>query len=304
MNGAETGSAARSFVELMRAIRVFSDGRLGKTLAIIASAAVLEGAGLVLLLPVAETLFVQRAGTESGLTTFLLASFAAIGITSTTAQLALMGSGFICLVVLRAIVLLRRDMMMMQLSQGFVDQTRSNLFALLATTDWPVIKQFRKAHLLDAITRNVSRLAATLNALSRGIVTGALALACLVAAFLVRVELGLLLTALTALGLGSAAIWARRSHGLGARLNTASRNVMRETTQFLDGMKTARVARAEHELTRRFDERIEQTRAAAIEFAMQQGRLRNGVQVAASLAALLTLLGSGPINGIHSGAGL
>jgi len=280
-------SAAR---ELFRAVMTFAGPRMGRTLFVIALAAALEGVGLVLLLPVAETLFAQDEGTRSGVTGQLLNWFGAVGVDSVIGQLFIMGLGFVLLVVLRAYVLMRRDVMMTGLSQGFVDHTRLQFFTLLAHTDWPVIKRFRKSQLLNTMTTNIGRLAMTMQAVSKGVVTLAMGLAYLVAAFVVSAVLGLALLGLVVIGLVSAIIWTRRSHRLGTQLNFANRGVMHETTLFLDGMKAAKAARAEDELSSRFAERIAETRALAVKFVTQQSHLRNAVQLIGSIAALLVLL--------------
>lgn len=276
--------------DLLSAILAFAGPRLGRTLFVIALAAALEGVGLVLLLPVAETLFAQDEGAQSGVTGQLVAWLADMGVETVTQQLSLMGLGFLLLVALRAYVLMKRDIMMTSLAQGFVDHTRQEFFTLLAHADWPVIKQFRKSQLLNAMTTNIGRLAATMQALSKGAITCAMGLAYLVAAFAVNAVLGIALLGLVAIGMVSAIAWTRRSHGLGKRLNFANRGVMHETSLFLDGMKAAKAARAEDELSGRFVERIGETRALSVQFVRQQARLRNGVQLIGAIAALLVLL--------------
>lgn len=116
--------AARGGADLLAAILAYAKGGVASTLAVIAVAALLEGAGLVVLLPVAETLFAQESGESSGLTSALQGWLASVGIVSITAQLAVIGASFVLLVALRAVVLLKRDILMMRLSQGFVDHTR------------------------------------------------------------------------------------------------------------------------------------------------------------------------------------
>ncbi|WP_206539308.1 ABC transporter ATP-binding protein [Aurantiacibacter luteus] len=265
------------------------DGVIG-TLTIVALAAVLESVGLVLLIPVAETIFAGDTGAPSGVTAWLSARMEGLGLTSVIEQLAGMGVVFTVLVALRAVVLLRRDILLMELSQGFVDRIRLDFFALLAHADWPVIKRYRKAELLNTMTTNVARLGQVMRFLTSGVVMLVLAIAYLASAFVVSVELGLALIVLTAAGGLVAAVWARRSHGLGRTLNLANRGVMHETTTFLDGMKAAKAARAEDELSRRFAASIVETRRISVDFVMQQGRLRNAIQFIASVAALAVLL--------------
>ncbi len=287
--------------DLLRAILAYAGPQVVPALLVVGLAALLEGAGLVLLLPVAETLFAEGEGARSGVTGHLLMWLDSIGIASVTGKLAVMGTGFVLLVVLRALVLQKREVMMTGLAHGFVDYTRREFFALLAHTDWPVIKRFRKAQLLNTMTNNIGRVASTMNALTNGVVTLAMALAYLLAAFLVSLVLGLALLGLVAIGAVSAIVWTRRSHRLGRELNLANRGVMHETTRFLDGLKAAKAARAEDELTARFTERIATTRDLAVTFVRQQGRLRNAVQLVGALGALAVLLVGYGVVGLSGG---
>jgi len=294
-------SAQSDMRALLRAVVSFAGPRMGRTLFVIGLAAALEGVGLVLLLPVAETLFAEGGGARSGVTGQLLSWFDSAGITTIFGQLFVMGLGFVLLVGLRAYVLMKRDVMMTGLSQGFVDDTRQKFFTLLAHTDWPVIKRFRKSQLLNTMTTNIGRLAQTMQALSNGVITLAMGTAYLVAAFTVSSVLGIALLGMVGIGLIFAIFWTRRSHGLGKRLNFANRGVMHETTLFLDGMKAAKAARAEDELSNRFAGRIAETRALAVQFVAQQAILRNVVQLIASVAALAVLLVGYGVVGLTGG---
>lgn len=284
----EDGSFLR---ELLRAVLAFVGPKLVPTLALVALAALLEGLGIVLLLPVAETIFARQDGASTtGVTAQVLHWLETAGLDTVVEQIAAMGLAFVALVALRAVVLLRRDIVLAELSYGFVDAERRRLFSLLAHADWPVIKRFRKAHLLNAMTTNISRLSHMMTIVSRVLVTGALALAGLGAAFVVSWKLGLLLLGLTALALLFGLYWTRRSRRSGEQLNTAQHGVMEETTVFLDGLKAAKATQAEDVLTSAYSDRITQVRQVMVGFIRQQGRLRNWVQMAAALVALLVLL--------------
>lgn len=279
-------SSKRALAEMAIAIWHHTGAARYRTIAVILLAAAMEGAGLFLLLPIVETIFASEGDQHSGLTGRFAAWLAQVGIDTVLEQLAVLGAGFVTLIGIRSIVLLHRDILILRLAQGFVDRIRSRLFSLLAHAEWPVIKRYRRADLLNTMTTNVSRLAQAMRFLSNSIVMCAMTVAYLSAAFFISIELGLTLLVLITIGLLVAVAWLARSHRLGWRLNRANRNVMRETTTFLDGMKAAKAARAEDALTARFDATVADSRAIAIEFVAQQGRLRNAVQFAAAIAAL------------------
>ena len=108
--------------DLLRAILSYVGPKLFPVLGIVVLAAALEGLGIVLLLPVAETIFAHQDGaTTTGVTAFVLQWLEAAGLVSVMAQITAMGLAFVALVALRAAVLLRRDVMLAELSFGFVD---------------------------------------------------------------------------------------------------------------------------------------------------------------------------------------
>ena len=286
---------------LLSAIREFADGRLPGTLFIVALASVLESAGLVLLLPVVEIVFAEDGEARSGVTARVSGWLDGIGLDTVIAQLAVIGAAFVALVALRAAVLFRRDVMLSRLTYGFVDHIRTGLFGRLAHSEWPRIKRYGKAQLIDTMTTNVARLSASMTFLSRAVVTVFIGLAYLVAAFVISTVLGLAIGALIGAGFLAALIWMRRSHALGERLNLANRGLMRETTRFFDGLKTAKITGAEEQLVGRFADRIGDTRAIHVGFAGQQARLRNAIQLIASVAALLVLLVGYGLVGLSGG---
>ncbi|RPF70917.1 ATP-binding cassette domain-containing protein [Aurantiacibacter spongiae] len=282
--------AIGGFRDLLGAIVAFAGPNLPGTLTVVALGALLDGFGIVMLLPVVETVFAQGDGEQTGLTADLTAWLTVHGIDTVLEQLAAMGAVFLLLVAIRSAVLLKRDVVLMEVSQGFTDHVRRDFFALLADAQWPVIKSYRKADLLNQMTTNIGRLGQTMSILSKGLVTLALGIACLAAGFVVSTALGIMLVAFTLAGLGSAVVWSRRSRALGSRLTRANRGIMHETTLFLDGLKAAKAARAEEELARRFAARIAESREVQVSFVRQQSRLRNAIQFIAALAALMVLL--------------
>ncbi|WAT18918.1 ABC transporter ATP-binding protein [Aurantiacibacter sp. MUD11] len=277
--------------ELTSSILEFARPQLLSTVLIVTLAAVLEGAGIVLILPVAETVFAQSEGeVNTGISASITQWLTSVGFDTVLEQLAVMGAGFLLLVTIRGAVMLQRDVLLSELSFGYVDHERQKFFLMLAQAEWPIIKRYRKAQLLNTMTTNIARLAQTMHFLTRGLITATLGAAAIGAAFLVSTSLGLLLLLLTVAGLLFALVWSRRSYRAGERLNKANRWVMHETTRFLDGLKAAKAARAEDVLAEGYKRQITDTRELSITFVRQQARLRNGIQFVAALAALLVLL--------------
>lgn len=271
---------------LLAAVYDFVSPNLPATFILLFCAALFESLGLMLILPFAEVLL---AGEPTGASQWAVGVLYQNGLETVPEQLAILGLGFVMLVVLRARVTRYRDRHLLELSQGFVDHERHALFRVLAAAEWPVIKRYRKAHLLNSLTTNVNRLSAAMTFLARGTVSATLTLAALGAAFAISWTLGVLLLSLTlACGL-IAWIWSKRSMRSGVQTSRANRELISETTRFLDGLKVAKIAGAETQLEEAFTESVRKGRAIQLAFADQQARLRGGVQIASALTAVLVL---------------
>lgn len=287
---------------LISAVHDYARGRILYTFGIAGLAAILEGIGILLLLPIAEMIFIDAGGAStSGITRQILHALQQMGITTQFGQLAAMGVVFLTLMVVRAGVLMRREIVLMELMQGFVDQQRRKLFLMLAEADWPVVKRYKKSELLTAMTSNIGRLAQAMQFLSAGMVTAVLGTVSLGAAFVVSVPLGIMLTVLVCAGILFAALWSKRSLYSGRELTLKQFGAMQETTRFLDGLKVAKAARAENELTQRYASHIRKVRETQVAFIRSQSKLRHGLYLAASIVALTLLLAGIGLIGLSPG---
>ena len=279
---------------LAQAVLAYLRPRWLETVLVVGLAALLEGVGILVLLPAAEVIFAgttqMGAGEATGLTQKASQWLALQGADTTIEQLGALGTVFLSIVLLRALILQRRDVLLAELSEGFVDDRRKRLFRKLARAPWPLLKQHRRSHLLDTMTNNIGRLSYAMSFLTTGVITLALALALVATAFVVSTTLGLALVAILMLGTFAALLWSRRSHASGLRLTLANRDVMDESIRFLDGLKAAKATRAEEALARRYDRQVDETRAIQIAFIRQQGTLRNVVQILAATGAFAVLM--------------
>ena len=110
-------------------------GVIAAALAVLA--ACFEGVGLLLLVPLLPVITSSDSG--SGWSHRLLAqAFEITGAQTRTARLSLLLGVFAVLVVVRAIIVARRNIMLSQIEAGFVDTVRVRLARLLAGAPWPV----------------------------------------------------------------------------------------------------------------------------------------------------------------------
>lgn len=265
-------------------------------MAVVAASSFLEGAGLLLLIPIAEMVF-SNVSSDNAVSVFVVEAMQTLGLTSKMQQLSLICAIFLLLTLARAFVLLYRDVLLMRLSQGYVDHLRVRFFSTLAAADWPTLKRLQRSHLLDDMTINVGRIAATMRFISTGIVTMMLLIVYVTSAFVVNKWVGISLLLLCALTTVFAAIWLKRIKRLGDTLTERSREVMSETTRFLDGLKAAKSCRAEGDFIKHFEDSIAKTRQIGITFVLQKARSARTVEMMGAIAAVaILLIGYGVLN--------
>lgn len=282
--------------DLLRSISQYAGPKLPLSIAVVAASSFLEGAGLLLLIPVAELIF-SDVSSEHAFSILVVEAMRTLGMTSKMEQLSLVSAIFLLLVLARAFVLLHRDVLLMRLSQGYVDHIRIRFFSTLASADWPTLKRLQRSHLLDDMTVNVGRIAAAMSFMSSGIVTMMLLVVYVCSSFVVNKWVGLFLLLLCGLTMVFAAILLKRIKRLGDTLTERSREVMSETTRFLDGLKAAKSCRAEDDFTKHFEDSIAKTRQIGVTYVKQKARSARAVEMMGATAAVVLLLfGYGALN--------
>ncbi|WP_343519269.1 ABC transporter ATP-binding protein [Sphingomonas sp.] len=260
-------------------------GGLG-AMALVAAAAVLDGAGILMLVPILGLVVgADRRG---------VAILSELGAVSPVAQLALLVGLFLAVMLLRAAVGYGRDMTLARLQAGFVEAERNRIVTRLARAPWPSVAPISHMRVASLLTQDVSRVGAALQTLLQMAVAAVMLLVqgCIAFALAPR------LTAAVALGLLAAvALFLATNHGLralGGEMVQASQAMMAGTGRFLAGLKTAAAQGArgrfldEH---RRVQARV---RDATLSFARRQARSRFGFGIgSAVLAGLVVLLGFG-----------
>lgn len=265
---------------------------LAKTLALVACAAVLEGFGLVLLLPIVELIVSETPST--GLSSSISAFLAQAGIISWWQRMAVLFGGFFLIMLLRAAVLLRRDVAIMQISQGFVDHIRHQLLHALVYSSWSQIQSLRKSDMLDSLTTNIARIGMAMRFATQSSISIAMVAVFTITAFLISVPAGLLLLATIALAAMMGIIWLARSNMLGKGMTVSGQNIAQETMRFLDGLKAAKTTQAEEQFLERFAQAVARSRVYAVDFSRQQGRMRRAIELlGAIMAMVLVALGYG-----------
>jgi ATP-binding cassette subfamily C protein len=169
-------------------------------------AAVFDGIGLLLLVPLLSIVTAADAG--AGWThRFVAQALDAIGAQTRTAQLSVLLGLFAVLVVIRAIFVARRNITLAQLEAGFLETVRGRLARRLAAAPWPVVSRLQHARVTHLVSGDIHRVGAATHYMVQFAATVIVILAQIVIAFL----LAPLLTAV-ALRLDGLAIPPQRLH--------------------------------------------------------------------------------------------
>ena len=263
------------------------------TLFLVFCGAVLEGAGLVLLLPLLAVATNQAVhdGGWLGLAAYWLGL---AGAHSQLAKLAVLLAALGAVMALRAIVLMARDLRLAKLQVGFVEYQRSKVVDRLASSSWEDVSRLRHARIAHLMSGDIQRIGSAANSLLRSATSLVLLLSqCALAFWLSPLLASAVFAILTACGLGSYAVL-RRARRFGMYATTANLELIDTTMQFLGGLKLAISHNAQFSFARRFQNTLRKLAREQISFSKQVA-LTNiaGTTIAFSVGATGLLVGLG-----------
>ena len=141
--------------EYIGSIRRFAGKRLWHGAALVVAAVVVEGFGILAILPFAA-LFTGEA--DSGPARSVLEALARIGLDTTVERALGLTGAFVAILALRNLIVWRREIYLAQLGVDFVDHWRSRLFRAIGAAPWTSVSSLRRTDLEHAITNDVARL--------------------------------------------------------------------------------------------------------------------------------------------------
>jgi ABC-type multidrug transport system fused ATPase/permease subunit len=267
----------------------FARGRSAAAIGLIVAGALLEGAGIIILVPIVSLILGAGGADGAGM---IASAFARRGIESSGTRLAVVLAAFACLLWVRFAVLLWRDGLLARLQAEFVSDLRSRAFRHLARASWAEVAGVRQAPVGHALTRDVDRAAGGVTAM----IQAGVAAVMLAVQFVLALALAPLVSlAAAALGLGLL----RGLRGLRARAARRGRGLTRSDLAlfesvggFLRGLKPAKAHGLEAQYVAAFEKSArrvaDEYRAFTVEITI--GRLI--LQTAAGLTGVLvTVLG-------------
>ena len=280
---------ASSLAAFVRDLIGHARGKLGYTAALLIAGAVLEGVGLLLLLPILSVAIGSVEGDEwlGAFTTTLLSI---LPPTSIFWQLLFLLLLFAMIMALRAAVILNRDIALAKLQVDFVEWNRLETIRLLTNTRWDVVSRLRHGRITHVLGGDVQACGDAVSVLLHSAVAAAMlaaqsALVLMLSPPLALLVLMLLLSAALALR-----PVVRRSRDLGAALTEANLHLVTATTQFLGGLKLALSQNLERGFLRGFEATLKDAAETRVGFTRQRTSVQLWLMAAAAFVAGTAIL--------------
>ena len=262
----------------------FSGRELPLTAILMAAVGLLDGVGLMLLVPL-----LALAGLGDALSHPLAEgvadAFASAGLPLTLGSLLAL---YLLLIGLKLGLTRWRDLRTTALRLGFTDHLRTRLYHRIAHSDWLFFSTTRAADFNHALTTEVQRIGQGTHQLLQLTTTGVLTLAYLTVAVTLSLPFTLAALACGALLLLPLRRLQRRSVSAGGRMSGTQRKLHAAAGELLGGMKAAKAHSAENRHVEQFTRYTRRQREAKLNYQRLNSTARTLHQWGA--AALLALL--------------
>jgi ATP-binding cassette, subfamily C, bacterial len=266
-----------------------TDGLRGAALAV--CGALFESVGLVLLVPLLS-IVTASGGTPGWIHKSAVRILDLAGAQSRVAQLSVLLGLFAILIVVRAMVVARRDRKLSQLQMGFVEQVRARLAQKLAAAPWPVVSRLQHArvtHLMSGDIQRIGSAALFVIQLSTSLILTSFQI---MIALLLGPMLAAMALVLIAIGAFANFVMLGRAHKMGTRLSHTNIALMHETTQFLGGLKLAAGQNRQMDFVNEFAASLAAVKRQQMAFISQQTASRRTSTIVTGLVgALITFVG-------------
>jgi len=250
-----------------------------------------EGIGLALIAPLLAVLFKSGAG-GSTLLQMSNTLFDWCGATTITSRLAVLMSIFAVAMIIRAAVLLARDVRLFKLRIGFVEMQRENVACALAKAPWHQVAHLRHAQIVQVMSSDIQQIGVATQFLTQCVTAVAMLTAQCILAFYLSLPLALLALGLLATSAVALFPMMRHAKRLGDFTTGASQHLLHTTAQFLGGLKLAVSQNLQERFLDEFRSVSTSRSAGQLKYLRQQTQFRLAIATVSALTgAALVLLG-------------
>ena len=268
---------------------IWRDGRaeLPAALVLVIAGAVIEGVGIVTILPL---MAVVLGNQDTPLGGYVLELMQQAGLASDISRAAALGTAFIAILALRSWIVWLRDVRLHSLGMGYVDRWRVRLLEAVGRADWLTVSALRRSDIDHALTHDVSRLSAGTGQVLRSGAAIAISLVQVAIVAILSPGLLLLVIGLFALVLILTMPLMRRASALGSQLTRSGRQIYGVLGDFMTAQKLSRLTNAEADFTARFADSVNGVRLNQVAFLSSQAAARGWFQLAAGIVIVVAFL--------------
>ena len=263
----------------------FAGMRTWKAIGLVAFAAVLDGAGIVLLIPILDAVVSPNGGHFE-----IQAMLNRIGVHTPLARLAVLLAAFVCVSLLRAFMLYARDMYLALLQGDFAEHERNKIMRTLAGAPWVRIARLSHARVTSLISVEVNRIGAG----AQFMVQGSVALMMLVVqgglAIALAPALALTIIAILIVGGGAIMLAQGKIRDIGTGMVEANHKMMGSATGFLGGLKAATAQNAQSGFVDEFATIQRRVRERQLEFMERQAKGRRLFAIGSALMGAVVVM--------------
>lgn len=267
MSGKTRATTASSLRSLVREVASFSGMEGMKGIVVVFSGAVVESAGLLLLVPFL-TLVVGSERASGPVQSAVERFFEFLGAESRLERLVLLILVFVVLMSVRALVLTMRQATMVRLAHGYVRATRTRLTRQLAVAEWATLSRIRHSRIVHLMGADMEGLSTAVTLLFHdSIIVLMLSSQVAIALYLSPLLAGIALVAVL-VGMFTLLPLMERARKFGDVLVDANISLINDVGQFLGAIKLATSQNLgrrfadefEHALTELYDAQLRHTR--------------------------------------------
>ncbi|MFA6124464.1 ATP-binding cassette domain-containing protein [Sphingomonas sp.] len=252
---------------------------------LVAAGALLDGAGLLLLIPILDSVVTHANGASR-----IGAVLERVGLHTPLQRLVALLAAFVLLSIVRALTQYARDRALARLQMHFTEHQRNAVMRALAAAPWSRIVSLRHARITNLITTEVGRVASGAHFLIQGSVAAAMLVVQACLAVTLSPALALATTALVLLGGGIVFLAQGKIRDIGAGMVAGNAALMGSASDFLSGLKAAAAQNTQNAFIAEFETIQAQARKIGLGFQMRQASSRRVFAIGSGFAAAAVVL--------------
>jgi ATP-binding cassette subfamily C protein len=274
---------------LLRDFAGFAGSKALKALLFVFLGALVEGIGLVLLIPFFSVIIDSKSsgGWAQDASAWLFGWFSAEG---RLAQLSILVVIFGILMVARAIVIAVREVTMAELQIGFIQQIQARITRRLAAAQWDTVARLRHSRITHLMGVDIAQLSGATHILMSDAVAVVMLASQAVLAFLLAPMLAALALGVLLVGATTLLPMVRRAYTVGSFVTDTNLSLIDDMTQFLGALKLAISQNLQRSFTSEFEATLDKLRAEQIDYIRQQTVSRLAVGTLIGLVGAIAIV--------------